>query len=242
MRRFSRLIILATSVGLIFSTGVIGQDSTKSSIRTVFGKKKVNYLGLYFAPEYQFGQLGGVFTSMSGASIMLQFNKKLAVGFTGFGSFNRQQSTNINGSFAGLKAEYTVNPNAPIHLSFPLMVGVGGTGFRFGEFGEHHDGFRGDRNGGMLPDGTTNPNFSPSDDDDDNFSNLSKVIQPGIVAEANLARFAKFFVGANYRFAFNSAGFDADYKGFSANVGVKLGVFDYALKGKKTNNKKHLKE
>jgi len=238
MRRFSRLIIFVLSLGLFFSTAVVAQDSTKSSIRTVFGRKKVSpkihYLGVYFAPEYQFGQLGGNFTSMGGGSLMLQFNKKLAVGLTSYGSFRRDNRTNINGTFAGLKVEYTVKPNAPIHVSFPLMIGVGGSGFRFGEFGEHHDGFRGNRDGGVLPDGT-DPNISQTDNDFNN--DVYKVIQPGVVAEANLARFAKVFVGANYRFAFNSAGYSADYQGFSASVGLKLGIFDYALRDKKNNKK-----
>jgi hypothetical protein len=239
MRRFSRLIIFMTSLGVFFSTGLVAQDSTKSSMKTVFGGKKaalkVHYVGLYLAPEYQFGQLGGAFTSMGGASFMLQFNKKLGVGFTGFGSFrNQSNSTNINGSFAGLKVEYTIKPDAAIHVSFPLMVGVGGTGFRMGEFGEDHGRFRGNRGGG--------DNTDPEIDDDDFENNVYKVIQPGVVAEANLARFAKLFVGANYRFAFNSAGYSADYQGFSANVGVKLGIFDYALKSKKANAKNHTKE
>ncbi len=234
------------SLVLVISTSVMAQDSTKSSIRTVFGGKKVNtkihYLGVYLAPEYQFGQLGGAFTSLGGASFMLQFNKKLAVGFTGYGSFrNEQNNSNINGSFAGLKVEYTVKPDAAIHVSFPLMVGVGGRGFHFGEFGEHHDGFRGNRDGGVLPDGTPDPNATPIDNR--NFRNdVYQVIQPGVVAEANLARFAKLFVGANYRFAFSSAGYSSDYQGFSANVGLKLGIFDYAVKSKKTKTKSHLSE
>jgi hypothetical protein len=238
MGRFSRLIIFLASLALVISTNAIGQDSTKtSSIRTVFGGKKaslkVNYLGIYFAPEYQYGQLGGSFTSLGGGSFMLQFNKKLGVGVTGFGSFRNNQSSNINGSFAGLKLEYTLKPDAAIHVSFPLVIGVGGNGL--GEFGEHH-AFKGDRDGGVFPTDGIDPNVIHTDYDDES-GNISKIIQPGIIAEANLARFVKFHIGANYRLAFNSNGYNTDYQGFSANTGLKIGLFDYSLKRKKSTAK-----
>jgi hypothetical protein len=58
------------------------------------------------------------------------------------------------------------------------------------------------------------------------------------MVEANLYRFAKAFIGANYRFAFDNNGLNSDYKGFSANVGVKLGIFDYSFK-RKPKKQKH---
>ena len=61
------------------------------------------------------------------------------------------------------------------------------------------------------------------------------------MAEANLYRFAKAFVGANYRFAFDNNGLNSDYKGFSANVGVKLGIFDYAINRKPKKKKNEIK-
>lgn len=240
MTRSAKLIVLLALLMGFDLTTVFGQDSTKSSIQTIFKKKKgdakFNYFGVYIAPEYQFGQVGGVFTSLAGGSLMLQFNKKIAVGMTGYSSF-RNQSTGVNGMFGGLKFEYTVKPDAAIHVSFPLIVGMAGNGFRFGDF--DHDDFRGDKR-------NFDPNGVPDTDTDGNrpvrggdFSNTTyRLIQPGVVAEANLSRFAKAFVGANYRFAFDNNGLNTDYKGFSANVGVKLGVFDYAV-NRKTKKKKH---
>ncbi len=235
MTRFAKLMILSALLMGFSSATVLGQDSTKSSIQTIFKKKKggakLNYLGVYIAPEYQFGQVGGVFTSLAGGSFMLQFNKKFAVGMTGYSSF-RNQSTGVDGMFGGLKFEYTVKPDAAIHVSFPLVIGVAGNNFHFGEF--EHDDFRGDRDGNFDPnaDGTMpsrNRDFS---------DNTYRLIQPGVVAEANLSRFAKAFVGANYRFAFDNNGLNTDYKGFSANIGVKLGIFDYAV-NRKPKKKKH---
>ena len=127
MTSFARLLVLSALLISFSSVTLLGQDSTKSSIQTVFKKNKgiakLNYLGVYIAPEYQFGQVGGIFTSLAGGSVMLQFNKRFAVGMTGYGSF-RNQSIGVDGMFGGLKFEYTVKPDAAIHVSFPLIIGM----------------------------------------------------------------------------------------------------------------------
>jgi hypothetical protein len=242
MRRFSRLIIFMASLGLFFSTTLVAQDSTKSSMQTLFGGKgakyKINYLGLYFAPEFQYGQLDGSFTPMGGMSMMLQVNKKWGIGMTGFAGRGSSTDTTQNGGhFAGLKLEYTPKPNNRFHVSFPLMVGMGQTGGR--GFGDNMGRRNGRNHGGF-----------DGDDDRFDYNGIERssyaVIQPGVSAEANLFRYAKVFAGANYRFAFNSSGYSTALQGFSTNVGVKIGVFDYALKDKKNAKKmrkqKHLQE
>jgi hypothetical protein len=237
MTSFARLIVLSALLISFSSVTVLGQDSTKSLIHTIFKKNKgfskLNYLGVYIAPEYQFGQVGGTFASLAGGSIMLQFNKRFAIGMTGYSSF-RNQSMGVDGKFGGLKFEYTVKPNAAIHVSFPLVVGMAGNNFHFEEF--EHDDFRGEKDDDFDP----KPEMKPRRGE--NFSNnMYRLIQPGVVAEANLYRFAKAFVGANYRFAFDNNGLNTDYKGFSANVGVKLGIFDYAINRKPKKKKNEIK-
>lgn len=64
------------------------------------------------------------------------------------------------------------------------------------------------------------------------------VVQPGIHLEMNLMRYAKIYVGANYRLSFltdnQSALLPANtLQGFSINAGLKLGLFDYKLGRKK---------
>lgn len=233
MTCFARLIVLSALLMGFGSITALGQDSTKSSIQTIFKKKKggakLNYLGVYIAPEYQFGQVGGVFTSLTGGSFMLQFNKKFAVGVTGYSSF-RNRSTGVDGRFGGLKFEYTVKPDAAIHVSFPLVIGMAGNNFHFGEY-ERND-IRGEKDDDFDSNvGTKSRRNNKSS------KNTYHLIQPGVMAEANLYRFVKVFVGANYRFAFNNNGLNSDFKGFSANVGVKLGIFDYAIKRKPKKNK-----
>lgn len=222
MRKFGKMMILCASLGLVCSAKVMAQDSTKSSMKTVFGTKKpkmkINYLGIYFAPEYQYGQLGSTSTSLSGAALMLQFNKRFAIGATGFGSFRNRQNTDLNAQFGGLKMEYTVKPDAAVHVSFPLVVGFGGNGFDDDGDGRGRERDR---------------DYDDMYDDDMDMRNFSRIIQPGINVEANLNRYAKFYVGANYRFAFNHHSSNTtDLSGFAANAGLKLGIFDYSLKKK----------
>ncbi len=237
MTSFARLIVLSALLISFSSVAVMGQDSTKSSIQTVFKKNKgiakLNYLGVYIAPEYQFGQFGGVFRSLAGGSVMLQFNKRFAVGMSGYSSF-RNQSMGVDGMFGGIKFEYTVKPDAAIHVSFPLVVGMAGNNFHFEEY--EHDDFRGEKDDDFDP----KPEMKPRRGE--NFSNnMYRLIQPGVVAEANLYRFAKAFVGANYRFAFDNNGLNTDYKGFSVNLGVKFGIFDYAINRKPKKKKNEIK-
>ena len=221
----------------MFLSGVsFGQDSTKASMQTLFGGKsakfKIHHLGIYFAPEVQYGQLDGAFVPLSGASAMLQINKKWGLGVTGFGGGgSRTDTTKNGGNFGGLKLEYTPKPDARIHVSFPLMLGVGEAGRGGNRSGRGGMGGRGkggkdndlDYNGSSY-DGVERPSYA--------------VIQPGIALEANVFRLARVFAGANYRFAFNSAGSSAALQGFSTNFGVKVGFFDCSLAKKPKKERK----
>ena len=229
MSVFGRVIILLAVVGLANSANVVGQDSTKSSMRTFFGGKsakfKVNHLGLYFAPEFQYGQLDGSFTPMAGASVMLQVNKKWGIGMMGFGGEgSRSDTTKKGGSFGGLKLEYTPKPDARIHVSFPLMLGAGETGGGFRDGMGRNNGNRNNKNGkDDMKDMNKNRNENGVE------RSAYAVIQPGITLEANVLRYARVFAGANYRFAFNSDGYSSALQGFSTNAGLKIGIFDYSL-------------
>lgn len=211
-----------TTVFIVFFSKIQAQDTT----HTLLKLSRPSYLGLYIAPEYQYGQLSGDFTSMGGSSVMLLINKRFAVGATMQHSLDAQFSpTNLSPlkaqtTFGGLKMEYTAKPNSALHVSFPLVVGMGIvradsiTGYgRNGDWGER---------GGRF----------------NNQSNRFVVVQPGIQLEGNLFRCAKIFAGANYRLAFQQEANNAKIssnalQGFSANVGLKLGLFDYKIRPKK---------
>lgn len=241
-------------------------DSTKPSVevkkvntqkdertRTLFSgmknpMKPIKYLGLSIGSEFQYGSLAGEFTPMAGVSAMLHINKTFGIGLVGYSTMNNFTPTalnaksllNLNIMYGGLKMEYTPNPNAAVHVSFPLLIGggmakvdsAGNNRNRngFGGFGgRDHDGFRGQN-------GRGNTNFF--------------VIQPGINVEANVIRFLKIYAGASYRLTPSvntevtttlptpTAG---QLSGLNLSAGIKLGLFDYQLHREKRNRKEGFK-
>lgn len=189
--------------------------------KTLFTTPNIKQLGLYVAPEYQYGQIKNQFTSIGGASVMLLLNQKFAVGFTGQRSLDQSFSPSgisplyLHAGMGGLKMEYTPKPTSAIHLSFPLFIGMG-----FAQADSNYTGFRVNNNDSMMRANRANQN--------DYF-----IIQPGVTIEANVIKYVKVFAGVNYRFAFNRDNTNtlssSTMTGFSANIGVKVGLFDYTI-------------
>ncbi len=202
----------------------IGQDTTHTLLKLRMPKN----LGLYIAPEYQFGQIGGSFTHVGGVSAMLLIDKRLAMGLTASMGLDRNfvptqvAPLYLSSRFEGVRLEYTLSPDAAIHISIPLTVGMGSVSL---------DSFP-SRNGGHQYEyyGTQSGNRKEKYE--------QFIIQPGINVEGNLIRFAKVFVGASYRISLNTSNTSITpistntLQGFSLNIGMKLGLFDFSLKKK----------
>ncbi|OYU64784.1 MAG: hypothetical protein CFE22_16960 [Cytophagaceae bacterium BCCC1] len=196
----------------------------QTEMQTLFGKSKnkIQSLGFYIAPELSYGQFNGSFSTIAGNSVMLTVNKKFAIGATAYGTFVNRTATTTKGHFGGLKMEYTPKPDALVHVSFPLIIGAGSTSTRnsfegFDRRGRYDDRFDLDRNG-------------------------SFVFQPGVNVETNIYKYAKVFLGANYRLAANKSGYDTDLSGFSSSLGLKFGVFDYKIKKKQKETSEPVEE
>jgi hypothetical protein len=203
---------------------IIVKSQAQDTTQTLFKLIKPQTIGLYVAPEASYGQVRGNMTNLGGMSAMLILNKKWAIGAT------TQMVTSRNfapaamspyfmrASWAGGKIEYILNPDKLIHVSFPLTIAGGrasadSLGFRSGRRGEGHE-------------------YRSAN------SNSFVVIQPGINIEMNLMRFAKLYVGANYRLSFLTRNSTAllpanSLQGYSINAGFKLGLFSMNLKRKK---------
>jgi hypothetical protein len=196
-------------LGLI-SINTIAQNE----MQTLFGKSKnkIQSLGLYIVPELSYGAFSGLFLPIAGNSVMLTVNKKFAIGATASSTIRDNRTTNSRGHFGGLKMEYTLKPDALVHVSFPLVLGAGNISSResfngFDHRGKYEDRFEFRRN-------------------------RSFVFQPGVNVETNLFKYAKVFLGANFRLSANNSGYNADLSGFSSSLGLKFGVFDYKIKKK----------
>ena len=197
--------------------------------------KPIKYLGISVGSELQYGSLAGEFTPMGGVSATLHINKKWGIGLAGYSTMNNFTPTalnaksllNLNVMYGGLKLEYTPNPNAPIHVSFPLLIGGGMA--RVDSSNNYRNNFGGyggkdrDRSGGREFNGRGTDFW---------------VIQLGINIEANVIRFLKIYAGASYRItpSVNTEVVTvlptptaSQLSGLNISAGVKLGVFDYQL-------------
>jgi hypothetical protein len=225
-------VILMTVVAIIVSMKGYAQDST----RTLFHLSMPKYFGLYLAPEFQYGQLKGQFTSFGGGSAMLLFNKKFAIGLTMQQNLYRSFSPAgisplvLHGGFGGLKLEYTCNPDAVVHLSFPLVIGMGMATVDSANYTAWRNN-----------DTTSYRQNHQFEDRRGRNRNEYFMLQPGVQVEANLFKYLKLFAGANYRFAFATYNTNnsplisqSTLQGLSMNVGLKFGLFDFSPgRGKK---------
>ncbi|MDZ7897795.1 MAG: hypothetical protein U5N85_07165 [Arcicella sp.] len=235
------------------TSSVIGKTDTSKNekIRTLFsGSKKstkpIKYLGLSVGSEFQYGSVAGEFTPMAGGTVMLHIDKKWGIGLTGYSTMRNFTPTALNANsllemdvkYGGLRVEYTPNPNAPIHVSFPLLIGGGMA--RVDSANSYRDGWkyggrgRNDRRDGFNSDNTR-----------------FWVIQPGINVEANIIRYLKIYAGASYRLTPSvntentttlptpTAG---QLSGLNLNVGIKVGLFDYKLHSEKRMKKEKIKK
>jgi hypothetical protein len=229
MKMLQKILVFAVLFS-VTSFSLSAQDTT----RTLLKLTKPKSWGIYIAPEVQYGQVKSAFTSFGGGSAMLMVNNRFAFGVTAQQTLSNTFSPKrisplyVQSAIVGGKIEYTPNPTAAVHVTFPLMVGVGevqadslGENRFFRSFegrGREYRGFSGGFNNG----------------------NSYVVIQPGINVEANLLSFMKLFVGANYRFSIlndnNSALLTANtLQGVSISAGAKVGIFDHHFgKHKKT--------
>lgn len=213
-------LLIAAAVLTLQATQSLAQDTTK----TLLHFPKIKQMGIYIAPEYQYGQLKNAFTSFTGVSGMLIFNKSFAIGASFQHSIYEGYSPKgisplyLSGRFGGLKMEYTYNPNNVIHLSFPLTIGMGTAQTD----SALHTRMAPDP---MLRDGRNR--FRPHGNTNDYF-----LIQPGAVVEANLFKTVKLYAGVAYRLSFDTYSTNSSslipastLQGFSLNAGVKVGLF-----------------
>jgi hypothetical protein len=215
-------IITLCLLAILFALNILdAQDTTHLLLK--FSRPR--YIGLYLAPEIQTGQLNNSFTAIGGGSAMLLLNQKWGFGIAGYRNLEDGFSPKgvaplyLRTYYGGLKLEYTPDPTAAVHVTFPLMIGMGMARTDSMKF-DHH--FRG---------------FDINNHNDFNVRNHNEaiIIQPGIQLEANMIRYLKLFGGANYRLAFNNSNATIPkntFSGLSLNLGVKVGLFDYWI-GKK---------
>ena len=218
---FKKSFALAGFISLISTFNLSAQDTT----HTLLKFRKPESIGIYVAPEFQYGSLNGDFTNFGGGSLMLMVNNRFAFGITGQSSISNTFSPKnssplfVRSQFGGGKIEYSLSPYSAVHITFPLVVGAGRV---------QADSLSG--RSGFFGGGERNNYYNRR-------GNTYVVIQPGVNVEANLLKSMKLFVGANYRFSFLNESTAAilpasALQGLSISAGVKAGIFNFSIKKK----------
>ncbi|MBL7113119.1 MAG: hypothetical protein ISS19_14375 [Bacteroidales bacterium] len=204
MKRIAILFILT-----IFISPAFGQDD---DIQTLFGDGFVTHGG-YGSFSVGYSQIDGKDALTMGGRGAWIIGHWFALGFAGTGFLNDyhfnndlSRNANLSGGYGGLLMEPILLPKFPIHISLPLVVGVGGIAY------------------------TTS--YSYTDWDDPRFfaedATSFLVVEPGVELEFNVVKFFRLAVGGYYRYTSKITLYDTPedvLNGFSGGITLKFGKF-----------------
>jgi hypothetical protein len=209
MKKIIVLLILA-----VFSTYAFSQDETGNNdeIRTIFSKAKSN--GAYGAFSFGYSKIDGKEAFLSGARAGFVIDHSLTIGLAGVGFVNdldykdildyQDVHVGLAGGYGGLFIEPVVASRFPVHVSFPILFGVGGVALvDDSEWWDHQYQF--------------------AKDEDFYF-----VFEPSAEVELNLAKFFRMSGYVSYRFTSNVEieGASPDVlNGWNMGLTFKLGKF-----------------
>ncbi len=222
--------IIPLLLALLVSISIAAQDD--SEMKTLFSKssdKKVSHGG-YGSFSVGYSQIAGKDAMQIGGRAAWIANHHFAMGLAGYGFFNSIQKNYtslddpsnyfLTGGYGGLFVEPILKPNLPVHVSFPVIFGVGGITAM--ESQNWSDNYHNDK-----------VNYYDTD--------AFIVLEPGIDIEFNIVKFFRVALGASYRF---TNGVNLQYKylddnfdqqtikvdknaldSFTFNIGFKFGWF-----------------
>ncbi len=187
-----------------------------NEIRTIFSKNRSN--GAYGAFSVGYSRIDGNDAIISGGRAAFIFDHSLAIGLGGYGFVNNLNShqyygSNSNhemslaGGYGGLLIEPIVTGRNPVHLSFPILAGVGGVSVV--------DVYNWEYWGTYEPWNDYNYDFY-------------FVIEPAVELEFNLAKFFRTALYASYRYTSRVELYQtSEYvlRGFNFGATFKFGKF-----------------
>ena len=163
------------------------KEKKPDEIMTIFGNSDVKSKGGYggFAMRYSIIDSKDVY--MNGGMGAWIIDHNLAIGGVGYSfqtetGYDEKMNENyrITGGYGGLLFEPILLPKSAIHVSFPLLVGAGGIGYR------------------VNTENVKNEEEWEAIDADAFF-----VVEPGAEIEINVVKFLRIGCGVHYRFTTN---------------------------------------
>ncbi len=216
-------------VGLLLCIAVqqsYTQDPTENGKEEYmeFNDRKNVVHGVYLGLTTAYGEIDGQDTYQGGLKLAYVANQQFEVGFAGSFFYSDQDRFNpdlsrkedLFGAYMGLHLEPILFSKRKVNLSFPILIAAGAVGAIGDDFND--DDFE--------------------EDFDENDVDALFVLEPGISALFNISRYLQLEAGVKYRFSSN---FDIAttpvnrISGFSAGLGVKVGVFNLGRNRYKKN-------
>lgn len=181
---------IQTIFAVIFSflcfSGLAQNNQGDDQMRTLFNNSSRSFGG-YGGITARYSELGSAPGAVVGFRGCLIAGHTVAVGFGGNGIFSNinydsklGKDALLAGGYGGLYLEPVVLPKLPIHVAFPLMVGVGGISYSISN---------------------SNQNWRQSNSMQDNVidSKAFFIVEPGVELEFNIVKYFRLAIGAYYR-------------------------------------------
>ncbi|MCX6280900.1 MAG: hypothetical protein NTU51_02975 [Bacteroidetes bacterium] len=230
---FISLVCLFVVVSVIAQEDLSQQKTNKetSDFQTVFGKHKPGckiQLGYFFEINAAYTMIGPNSVFLPGMSAGVILNHHWTIGLSGSFLGNPHglkydsiftdtvgkpmKPANLCGGYGGLLLEYTLLPKSMIHVSFPVLIGMG---YMFFRTPEHYE----------------NPNNQNWNYDHQNHKVADTycfVIEPGVRAEFNLVKMLRMGITLSYRYSpnFDLVGTSTtELNQFNAKLSFRLGKF-----------------
>lgn len=210
MNKFGLLICLLLLVSSVAAQSEQYADN-QGEFKTIFSNKRSN--GGYGALSIAYSEIDNKDAIIVGARGGWIINHSLAIGLGGYGFandinydnlFNDNRDYNLAGGYGGLFVEPIIGPKLPVHISIPILFGLGGVSYV-----EHHN----------------NWDYWWSTDDK---SDVYFVFEPAIELEFNVTRHFRLAATASYRFTSDIEMLYTDpdiLEGLTAGLVFKFGKF-----------------
>lgn len=181
MKKNTILILL---ISFIFISAGVAQEN-QNEFKTIFKKedgKNVSHGG-YGSFSIGYTQIEGKDALQIGGRAAWILNHHFAIGVAGKSFFNNLNKTTatgdyyLAGGYGGIFIEPILMPSSPVHVSFPILFGVGGVSAQ---------------RGNLWDEKYYNNNYYDTD--------AFLVFEPGAEIEFNVVKFFRISIGGSYRF------------------------------------------
>jgi len=184
--------VILSALIILLGSQLFSQDNDNDQLKTLFGDS--NPRGFYGAFTIGYSEIDQQQAVVFGGRIEWIISHSIGLGFGGNGFINEyhfdpilNQDVFITGGYGGFYVEPIVMPKFPVHISFPILLGIGGVSYITKEFEDYEN---------MIED-----------------SEVFLVAEPAAELEMNLTRNFRLALGASYRF---TTPFDLGTTGSSA--------------------------